>query len=423
MCALSFGRHALGTGLAVVLLAGCGGSQTAMSGAMLQGKQGLFVNSTSEGYEVLYSFQSGAGGAVPQAGLTPVDGMLYGTTTRGGAECSYDSQYGCGTVFTLSASDKIHILHRFKGTDGAFPWGPLTDVNGTLYGTTSTGGQSGYGTVFKIDVSGKVKVLYNFKGAPDDGADPRTSLLLVNDRLYGTTSTGGHFNYGTVFKITKSGKETVMLSFDGIDGGLPYAGLIDVNGTLYGTTWEGGKSGYGTVFGIRTTSYEHFVLFYNFQGSGDGALPAAPLLAVNNTLYGTTIAGGQMSLGTVFKVTASGTESVIYSFKSSPDAAEPQAGLVDLNGMLYGTTFGGGGSKNCGELGCGAVFKVSTSGKEHVVYGFNPSNYGDGALPLAPLLNLKGTLYGTTSGGLSYPPCGGGSAPFSGCGSVFRVSP
>ncbi|HEY2474227.1 MAG TPA: choice-of-anchor tandem repeat GloVer-containing protein, partial [Candidatus Cybelea sp.] len=144
---------------------------------------------------------------------------------------------GCGTVFSISAAGKETVLYAFKGgsADGEFPSASLLKVNGKLYGTTS-GGYNREGTVFAITTSGKETSLYSFKGAPD-GAQPSAPLLNVKGTLYGTTAKGGSgcsSGCGTVFSITKSGKETVLHSFGEAneDGRYPLAGLIDVGGMV-----------------------------------------------------------------------------------------------------------------------------------------------------------------------------------------------
>ena len=151
------------------------------------------------------------------------------------------------------------MLHTFgKGTDGAKPAASLIDVNGTLYGTTASGGAYKGGTIFSITPGGKEKVLHSF-GYGADGAYPVASLIYVNGALYGTTENGGASNFcgggcGTVFSITTSGSESVLHSFAGNgDGIYPAASLTDVNGTLYGTTTSGGLYGNccGTVFSLK----------------------------------------------------------------------------------------------------------------------------------------------------------------------------
>jgi uncharacterized repeat protein (TIGR03803 family) len=187
--------------------------------------------------------------------------------------------------------------------------------------------------------------------------------------------------------VTTTGAEKVLYSFEGgSDGANPYAGLVNVKGTLYGTTYLGGANGYGTVFSVTTTGAEK--VLYSFHGSPDGAYPYASLLNVNGTLYGTTYSGGSGCLsygcGTIFSVTMTGTEKALYSFGggSDGDGAEPFASLIDVNGTLYGTTAGGGVNGN------GTVFSVTMTGEEKVLYRF--AGGSDGVEPWAGLINVKG---------------------------------
>jgi uncharacterized repeat protein (TIGR03803 family) len=151
----------------------------------------------------------------------------------------------------------VRALHSFNGADGKEPHGSLLDVKGTFYGTTPSGGKYGDGTVFSITTGGKENVLYSFGASANDGEAPYAGLTDVNGTLYGTTSggggtsCGGTVGCGTVFSVTTSGTEKVLHRFNGTDGASPLAGLIDVSGTLYGTTLEGGSNGGGTVFALK----------------------------------------------------------------------------------------------------------------------------------------------------------------------------
>jgi uncharacterized repeat protein (TIGR03803 family) len=297
-------------------------------------------------------------------------------------------------------------LYTFQGRpDGANPYSPLLDVGGVLYGTTNIGGSYGWGSVFKITKSGKESVVYSFHGpASGDGSQPCAGLTYLNKALYGTTSLGGTGSgfcgggaCGTVFKITLSGAESLLYSFgDGSNGGEPEAGLLAVNGLLYGTTRVGGAYGYGTVFTITPSGTETVLHSFN-QHSADGFNPQAGLLNVNGALYGTTDYGGSANAGTVFQITPAGTESVLHSFRadSQLDGNDPFAGLIDVNGVLYGTTTSGG--SECVPFGgCGTVFTITTAGSESVIYSFK--GYSDGRAPAAGLVAVKGMLYGTTAG-------------------------
>ena len=372
------------------------------------------------GYSVLYSFIGGsADGGYPVAGLLNVAGTLYGTTAGDGA-------HGVGTVFAITPSGKETALYSFgtNSEDGANPVAGLINVNGTLYGTTENGGSNGDGTVFSVTPSGAETVLYSFGASSEDGTSPFAGLVDVDGTLYGTTVAGGAHcrsgssGCGTAFAITTSGKETVLHSFGGSgDGDYPVASLINVKGTLYGTTLSGphkfcGNAGCGTVFSITTSGKES--VLHKFGSSGDGEIPLAGLINANGILYGTTDNGGTKGHGTVFAVTMSGKESVLYSFGTgSEDGAYPAAGLINVKGTLYGTTEYG--AVRCtSKGGCGTVFSITTSGTETVLHRFKGHSRGrrDGAHPEAGLINVNGTLYGTTSiGGVN------------GYGTVFSLSP
>lgn len=280
-------------------------------------------------------------------------------------------------------------------------------MGSTLYGTTGAGGTGGYGTVFSITASGTEKVLHPFDKS--DGADPSSGLVNVNGMLYGVTPQGGANYVGTVFSVTTAGKERVLYNFgrDSSDGAYP-TGLINVGGTLYGTTNLGGASGYGTVFSVATTGLE--TVLYSFGGGPDGAYPGASLVDVNGILYGTTVDGGDSKCGssgcgTVFSVTKGRSEKVLHRFGGGSDGAYPYASLINVKGTLYGTTFHGGGFG-----GPGTVFSIKATGAEKVLYRFGASG-SDGLYPFAALTGVNGTLYGTTLDG-------GGS----GYGTVFGIT-
>lgn len=359
---------------------------------------------------VLYGFTGTPDGQSPQAALTNMNGTSYGTTAAGGT----GGTNGNGTVFTSTPSGGESVLYRFTGAaygDGAAPEAALTNVGGTLYGTTQIGGPQNIGTVFKITTSGTETVLHSFTNTPD-GAYPVGSLINVGGTLYGETAQGGANNYGAVYKIKcrTTCTESVLYNFaGGSDGEYPYAGLTNVNGTLYGTTAGSGSNySYGTVFKLTTSGTE--TVLHSFAGAPDGQTPQANLIRVGSSLYGTTYEGGADNLGTVFKVTTSGTESVLYSFVGGTDGAYPlTAGLINVNGAIFGTTSEGGDTACGNGTGCGTVFLVFKSGAEIVLYSFTGGT--DGAYPEAAPINMNGTLYGTTAGG--------GSSNF---GTLFSLS-
>jgi uncharacterized repeat protein (TIGR03803 family) len=358
-------------------------------------------------FKTLYAFAGGSDGASPYAGLIIVGGYLYGTTIGGGAANE-------GTVFRIKRSTGAEtLLHSFGGSgDGRQPQGVLVNLHGTLYGTTSHGGAAnGYGTVFTIDpTTGAETVLHTFTGGSggSDGALPLAGLINVGGTLYGTTSIGNSENSGTVFSIDPTtGADTILYNFDANngDGYQPYGALIYVHGTFYGTTTSGGASSYGTVFKIkRATRAESIV--YAFAGNSDGGGPFAGVINVGGILYGTTVGAGASPVGTVFAVNpATGAETVLHRFGSGSDGLGVTTGLVNVNGTLYGTTGAGGAS------GDGTVYSIDPgTGAEAIVYSFTGGS--DGKSPNSSLLNRRGVLYGTTSGG--------GANNF---GTVFQLTP
>lgn len=332
--------------VALIMLAACGGSPVRDipgSSAVRFTAQGTPPNVT---YAVLYSFKGGsADGARPSAPLLNVNGVLYGTTSGGGGTGCTN---GCGTVFAVTTSGAETVLHNFEGgSDGADPVAGLVNFDGALYGTTFLGNPKSLGVVYRISTAGVERVLHRFRGGPGDGRNPWSELLDVKGTLYGTTWIGGNVvcGCGTVYSIGKRGKEKVLYSFlgsHGHDGELPRAPLIDVNNMLYGTTSGGGYKRNGVVYRVSTGGTEQVLhIFRKKPAKGDGGGPSAGLVNVNGTLYGTTVNGGSDGDGTVYTISLSGEEKVLYSFHGY-DGLHPYGGLVDSNGTLYGTTQRGG---------------------------------------------------------------------------------
>ncbi|TDU26394.1 putative repeat protein (TIGR03803 family) [Panacagrimonas perspica] len=295
---------------------------------------------------VLYSFSDGTpGGTFPQAPLLQSgDGFLYGLAAYGG-------EYGCGTFFSITPQGTFTLLHAFNcKTDGKIPVGGLVqDAEGNFYGTTSAGGKSrlSQGTVFKVDAQGTLTTLHTFSGA--DGGGPSASLVFGTDGfLYGTTTSGGAGNLGTVFKMTKTGGTfRVLHDFAGAaDGAHPKGGLIRRDGNFFGTASGGGAHAHGLVFKI--TPHGTFKALHVFTGT-DGDAPESNLIqGRDGYFYGTTSAGGGNGAGTFFRITTGGTL-VSYSFKNGPaDASLPSSPPIQApDGSFYGTTtYGGTASGN-----------------------------------------------------------------------------
>lgn len=190
--------------------------------------------------------------------------------------------------------------------------------------------------------------------------------------LYGTTELGGDMNgcgtlgCGVVFRVSPSGSQTVLYRFTGgTDGSQPAGGLVrDSAGNLYGTTGLGGDLsfeppyGCGVIFKVSASGVE--TVLHNFTGEPtDGWNPIAGVVRDSTgNLYGTTYRGGTYGLGTVYKLDASAKESLLYSFDGESDGSYPNAGVIlDAAGNLYGAA-SAGGTRDCSGEGCGVVFKL-----------------------------------------------------------------
>jgi len=332
----------------------------------------------------------------------------------------------CSAITSVTSAQIVTTLASFDGTDGAGPYASLIQAtDGNFYGTTEGGGAGDFGTVFKISLAGTLTTLYNFcfQSGCADGENPYAGLVQGSDgNFYGTTHAGGANGVGTVFKITPAGTLTTLWSFCSYaqceDGESPYAGLVQgSDGNFYGTTYEGGcvayfkhaclAEGEGTLFKITPSGT--LTVLYSFcisTGCTDGANPYAAGLVQGSdgNFYGMTYAGGAYDNGTVFKITPSGTLTTLYSFCSQSgclDGAYPIAGLVQASdGNFYGTTSAGGGSSICAG-GCGTIFRITPQGTLTTLHIFCPqSGCTDGEYPQAGLVQgSDGNFYGTTQEG------------------------
>lgn len=319
---------------------------------------------------VLHTFTNSSGDGWQPMGTLLKDslGNLYGATVLGGANCGIA---GCGTVYKLDVAGNETILYSFDfsvfGGGETNPENIIRDSVGNFYGVAVNGGATYpnyHGAVFKLDTSFNETVFHNFSGP--DGSTPYGALIMDSSgNFYGTAGAGGNLNgcsgngCGVVFKLDPSGNETVLHSFSGNDGEFPNGGLVmDSAGNLYGTTVDGGSSGVGTVYKIDPSG--NFSVLHNFSGQSDGGYPFGALVNdFQGNFYGTTQLGGSTNdcsgygCGVVFKIDASGNESVVHTFAQSEGAYSLSTPLLDSARNLYGTTSGGGA------FGDGSVFKIS----------------------------------------------------------------
>ncbi len=364
---------------------------------------------------ILHSFTCGeSDGCDPASGVIfGPDGSLYGTAVSGGA-------YGAGVVFRLSPSGTLTVVHSFNPSkqDGFAPMsGVVFAPDGNLYGTTEGGGSSYAGTVYKVTPSGTETVIHNFSST--DGCNPQATMVADSeDNLYGTTSGCGEYGGGTVFKLNPlAGIFKTLYSFTGgNDGGSPSGLVLDTEGNLYGTTNQGGSHGFGTVFKISPSGTEKVLHSFNANGE-DGFYPeGGVVLSSKGNLFGTTDRGGTVGVGTVFEVAANGTEKILYSFKAGADGISAAGGLVLVgsDGACGVTIYGG--TVDLGTVFCGSTSSSGTV-TETVLHSFS-HNGKDGYLPQGALaIDKSGNLYGTAANG------GKGGCGVYGCGVVFKIVP
>jgi uncharacterized repeat protein (TIGR03803 family) len=360
----------------------------------------VFKIDASGNEKVLYTFKGGADGAYPNpnVALDPA-GNLYGTTNNGGDQTGSS---GAGVVFKVDPAGRETVLHTFTGgKDGAYPNGVIRDSTGDLYGTTSNGGASGAGVVYEISASGHQKVLYSFTGGKDGGS-PDAALTQDRDgNLFGTTNGGGTANLGVVFKLERSGHETVLHTFTrGPEGNQPYlAGVIlDPDGNLYGTTSFNGSGGAGAVYKLDQSGTASVVYAFPGNVGGQYSYNAGVILGSDGQLFGTTDYGGGHGAGVLYELDRKGDEKTLYTFDffTANGFGQPTAGVIrDSAGNFYGTTFIGQADTG---YGYGVVYKIDAAGHAEVLHNFTGG--ADGGDPYGGvILDSKGNVYGTAAGG------------------------
>jgi uncharacterized repeat protein (TIGR03803 family) len=323
---------------------------------------GTIFRITPNGKLTTFNFD-GTNGNGPIAGLVQAaNGDFYGVS-GGGAN-------GLGTVFKFTPNGGLTTLYSFTANTGYGPIGGLVLASdGNFYGTSSSGGPptgqckpSGCGTIFKITPKGEYTTLHNFNGIPDGGSPLATMTQAPNGKFYGTASNLGNAgSYGTVFTMTPKGKFTVVHQFNNTDGAYPFGGLIlGTDGNFYGQTDLGGASAYG-AFGTvyKMTPSGKVTRLHSFEQT-DGDNPISNLVqGTDGNFYGTVSYGGtHPNFGTIFKITPSGTFTTLHNFDST-GGSYPYAGLIQAtNGNFYGATYAGGSSTAC-PYGCGTVFSLS----------------------------------------------------------------
>ena len=311
---------------------------------------------------------------------------LMGLTSNGGTE-------GRGTAFTIKTNATAFTIVKAFPDWGKTPWGDLLKGDdGNFYGMTNGGGTFNYGTIFKATPTGIVTVLHHFNYATD-GANPYGELIKGADgSLYGFTSVGGTSSYGTVFKITTTGIFTVIKHLVIANGSNPRGHLvIGADGNFYGATYAGGANGFGTIF--KMTPAGILTVLHSLSSTADGANCYGSLVkGTDNNFYGTTNGGGTTGQGTIFKITPAGVYTVLRQMAQATDGSHSQSDLIQAaDGNFYGMAYSGGANFS------GTIFKITSTGTFTVLTSLVSAS---GINPYGSLLQgTDGNFYGTTSSG------------------------
>ena len=362
------------------------------------------ANATAQTYTPLYTYPNTDNG---DSGITwpsllsqGQNGELYSTIQSNGA-------YTYGSVYTMTTAGKYTLLYSFcaEGAPcaltGAYPTGGVTlGFDGNLWGTTEDGGKDSAGTVFKMTPAGTLTLVYSFTNGKDDSAPNFTVLQGQDGNMYGVSEEQYNGQYGSFFKLTTKGKISPH-PFGYTNGESPSLPAQGTDLNFYGTTQYGGNASCECGVVYKATATGKITVLHDFTGyvsstEYDGSRPIGVLVqGADGDFYGTTYTGGANNLGTVFKISSSGTYTLLHSFAGVPtDGSSPIAGLtVGTNGNFYGTTAYGGSANY------GALYEITPAGAETVLYSFCTVNCNDGFSPTTPMvLHTDGNFYGNTAG-------------------------
>ena len=365
---------------------------TATGGANSDGT--IFKCTPSGALTVLRHLNYSSDGANPYGSLYEnSDGYFYGMSSSGGTNYNYT-----GTIFKISPTGIFTVLFRLP--DGAFGFTPAESLvqatDGFYYGMTHNGGMDNYGTIYKTSTNGTMTVLRSFDYY-NTGGYPDGSLIQGTDgNFYGMATDGNNNLDGTIFKITPGGTFTVLKLLDEpVTGSLPYGRLTQGgDGNFYGITHEGGTGGYGTIFKITPRGV--FTVLKHLTSATGGLSFGSLTLGTDGKFYGMTESGGSGYSGTIFKITPAGVFTVLKYLDYTNSGASPWGSLVRASdGNFYGMTAYGGQNYN------GTIFRITPSGTFTVLKHLNTSTTG--GTPEGDLVQgSDGALYGMTSEGGNY---------------------
>jgi uncharacterized repeat protein (TIGR03803 family) len=314
-------------------------------------------------------------------------------------------------MLSAATAQTVSTLHNFDGTHGATPqYGALTQGrDGKLYGTTSAGGPYMFGVIFRLSTTpGQGTVLYDMKLHDDIGADPGLNPILASDgNYYGAAQLGGSYGYGygAIYRITPSGVVSAVYDFTGgADGILPSAPMQGQDDNLWGVSYGIFQNTYNLFKVTRAGAYSTV-----FTSNQIASFAAPPYQDSAGYLYLAAYSGTDFQCGAIMKLTTAGVWLNSHIFDCyATDGANPFFPPIQAaDGNFYGTT------PNGGEWGVGVLYRIDgKTGDFTVLHQFN-SFSGDGRLPYAGVIQgSDGNFYGVTyEGGAN------------GAGSLYQYTP
>ncbi len=367
----------------------------------------LYKLSANGAYTQLTAF-TGATGSVPGKSprsslLAHSDGKLYGSTEFGGT-------FGQGTLFKIGTDgSNFTSLHAFADSDGSKPSGQLAEAaDGSIWGTTASGGAEGIGTVFSITQSGALTTRVHFTDTTGiiSGASPIGGLSLgANNKLIGTASAGGPGNNGLLFEVDLAGNYTILDRFTSNLGWAPSgAPATSPQGELLFSLAFGGDAGNGTIAQILDTGT---IQLKTSLSDAAGAIPNGTLSSWGSNTIGLSTRDATTGRGSVFSLAPNGTLTSLSAFTSTA-GEDFQGPLLATANEAYGVSLAGGLGNN------GTLFKVAADSTLTRVFSFSgTSGTRKGSRPRAPLARRDdGTLYGVTENGGS-----------SNLGTLYKIAP
>jgi uncharacterized repeat protein (TIGR03803 family) len=270
------------------------------------------------------------------AGPSPtLNDKLYATTASGGV-------YGAGVIFQYDPSnDHYTKVYDFNGQNGKRPMGAMALFNNKFYGVTFYGGATSSGVIFSFDPSSGTYTKEADFNSSMTGANPNGYLTLLNNKFYGTTSSGGSNNAGVLFEFdpTQSAGSNLVNKYDFPAWSLPKSELVVYGGLIYGVTSAGGVNNMGTIFEFNPAASvgSNFTKKVDFDAT-TGSSPNTGMTLVSSSLYGTTSVGGDNAVGTIFEyVPGASTITVKVDAPVPPFGEASMTGtMLYANNLLYG---------------------------------------------------------------------------------------